>query len=361
MRLAWFHRDPFMSAIDAVDAVDLAVPLAAAHHVDRFTEPRAHDFVWQHARTPYDVVVYELGDTPSHAFMWAYLFHYPGVLALQARTLERARGDALFKARRTHHLRAERALGGWPLLGAPMSASRLVVVRDEAAARELHASHPEIVIRSVPTGVSPLLLRPAEGPPRFVVVGDRGHVAVRAAERAREAGVAVTVAADRSELRTGDVVIALEWPATGAPPVAALRAMASGLAALVFETEAVAAWPTLDPQTWQTRGYIKGQTPIAVSIDLRDEEHSLMLAMKRLAGDDGLRRQVGEAARRWAAEHASATEAAVAWETVLHEAMRLTPPLAAPDLPRHLTADGTARARALLAEMGVETDIIGGP
>ena len=40
---------------------------------------------------------------------------------------------------------------------------------------------------------------------------------------------------------------------------------------MVFETEAVAVWPTLNPQTWQGRDYLESEPPIAISIDPRDE------------------------------------------------------------------------------------------
>lgn len=365
MRIAWFHRHPYIPAIDAPDAVDLAAELARTHHVDRFVDAHAHDFPPLHFRTPYDAVVYELGDTPAHAFMWPYVCHYPGVLALQACTLEHARAAALFKARRTHHLRAERSLGGWTLLGAPIAASKLVVMRDAATADALRDRYPAAEIRVVPIGVTPLTL-PAPAVEsgfsqtnggRFVVVGDRADVAERAAARAREAGAVVTVTADTSTLRQGDCVIALEWPPTGAAPVAAVRAMASGLAAIVFETEAVAPWPTLDPQTWRPRGYVPAGVPVAISIDPRDEEHSLMLAMKRLTTDASLAMKLGTAAQAWAAQHAGVHAAAAAWTDVLREAAGMPAP-ARTELPRHLVPDGTSRARALLAEMGARVDFL---
>ncbi|HTM02952.1 MAG TPA: hypothetical protein VL173_05580 [Vicinamibacterales bacterium] len=358
MKIAWFHRDPVMPAIDASDAADVASALTDEHHIDRVTAARAHDFVWQHARQPYDLTIFELGDTPADAFMWPYVFHYPGVLALNARTLERARSATLVKHQRTHHLRAERALG-WNLLRAPLLASRLVVVRDAAAADELREAHPGIEVRTVPIGVRPLAIQPPAESLRFVITGNRQDVAARAAARARAAGLPIVLTTGADPLPAGDTVVALEWPATGAAPVAALRAMASGLTAIVFETEATAVWPTLDPQNWQPRGYRTEAAPIAVSIDPRDEEHSLMLAMKRLSADAGLRTDLATAARAWAWQHASVRAAAEAWKAVIDDAVRRPPPAAPADLPPHLTADGTSRARTLLAGMGVEVDLSG--
>ena len=360
MRIAWFHRDPFMPAIDAADAVEVASALTHEHHVDRFTASRAHDFVWQHARQPYDLTIFELGDTAADAFMWPYVFHYPGVLALNARTLERARTATLVRHQRTHHLRAERALG-WNLLRAPLLASRLVIVRDAAAADDLREAHPDIEVRTVPIGVRPPAIHPPAASPRFMITGNRQDVAARAAARAQAAGLPIVLTTSAEPLHAGDIMVALEWPATGAAPVAAVRAMAGGLAAIVFETEATAGWPTLDPQNWQSRGYRADAAPIAVSIDPRDEEHSLMLAMKRLSADAGLRTELANAARAWTQQHASVRRAADAWQAVAEDAVTRHPPAALTELPVHLTAEGTSRARALLDEIGVTVDIIGGP
>jgi hypothetical protein len=358
MRVAWFTADASRLAITRSDAGDLAAELAPRHQVDCIDEALAHSFLARHARRPYDVTIFELGDTPAHRFMWAYLFHYPGVLLLQARTLARARSASLVTEGRTNHLRAERALGGWNLLRAPLLASRLVVVRDDYAARELRESSPEIAVSVVPVGVHGTDLQPSAGVPRLVVVGDRGEVIDRASSRARAAGAAITVTHDATALRNNDIVVALEWPPTGAAPVAALRAMASGLPAIVFETEAVAAWPMLDPQTWQPRGLLTSAAPAAISIDPRDEEHSLMLAIKRLAGDAGLRAGIGNAARNWAAQHANVRAAGIAWASVLDDVHHRSPPARPAELPCHLAADGTARLRQLLDEMGVTVDFL---
>ena len=58
--------------------------------------------------------------------------------------------------------------------------------------------------------------------------------------------------------------------------------MAAGKAVITIETEATAEWPAIDPQTWRPRGLAVNDAPIAVTVDPRDEEHSLMLAIRRL-------------------------------------------------------------------------------
>ena len=357
MRLAWFHPGPLTHSLDASDAVDVAAELRTRHVIDQFNVGSAHDFVWQHAQSPYDLTLFELGDTAQYDFIWAYLFHYPGVVILRAPSLEHRRREALAIARRLEELRAERAFSHWDFLGAPVLASRLVVVHDATAALEVEGKLAGAHVRVVPVGVNAVRLSHASGGCRFLIAGNRADVALQAAARARDAGAPIDVFTDTTQIDDATVAVALEWPPTGAPPIAGLRAMAAGLPVIVFETEAVAAWPALDPQTWQPRGYRSDVVPVVVSIDPRDEEHSLMLAMRRLSSDAALRARLGDAARRWAREHASVRTAALAWDDVLSDAI-VSRPVATAGVPRHLTADGTAVARAILEEMGVTVDFL---
>lgn len=346
VRLAWFAPTPD----------DVALELARRHDVDHYDARNAHDFVWKHFRTPYDLTVFELADSPAHAFVWPYLFHYPGVAILRATSLQEHRTRGLNRQWRRPHLRAERAFGGPDLMRAPLLASRLVVVNDEPAARVLAAEHPDAAVRILPVGVRPASAEPGREL-RFRSTTTRADVIEAAAQRARDVGTPIPLTPGLDGLRETDVVIVLEWPPTGAMPVDALRAMGAGLPTIVFETEAVAAWPALDPQTWQPRGYVNSGEPIAISIDPRDEEHSLMRCLRRLSADPALRSRLGDAARDWVREHANAESAAREWEPVLADAIHRPPVLAPADLPPHLVDDGTATAQSVLQEFGVSVDL----
>jgi len=70
---------------------------------------------------------------------------------------------------------------------------------------------------------------------------------------------------------------------------------------IVLETSHTADWPAIDPQTWGPRGVGRDE-PIVVSLDPRDEEHSLVLAIQRLSSDANLRAQLVAAADRWQQE-----------------------------------------------------------
>jgi len=180
-----------------------------------------------------------------------------------------------------------------------------------------------------------------------------------AVERARYAGARLDFMTDTSHdrvLQEADILVTLEWPPSD-ESTGALAAMATARPVIVFETESTAGWPALNPQTWQPRGSSDEQ-PIVVSIDPRDEEHSLSLALRRLASDADLRRELGTAAHAWWRGHATVAHAAGAWRTILQEAVTLAPPPRPQDWPRHLTADGTERAREILAEFGTRVDFL---
>src|SRR6187200_2049118 len=150
--------------------------LARTETVDHYNRERAHEFVSEHFKRPYDLTVFELADTDAYAFVWGYLFHYPGVLVLRATSLQHSRPHWLTAHRRHHHLRAERAFGGAHFLRAPLEASKLVVVHDDAIALELQDESPALRVQVVPSAAAVEALAPVSGGCRFHVAGGRHDV-----------------------------------------------------------------------------------------------------------------------------------------------------------------------------------------
>jgi hypothetical protein len=111
--------------------------------------------------------------------------------------------------------------------------------------------------------------------------------------------------------------------------------MAAARPMIVLETESTAGWPALDPQTWQPRGW-SGEPSIAVSVDPPDEEHSLSLALRRLASDTALRDSLGSAAHVWWQQHATLDHAVR--PSILADASTLISQPRPLNWPRHLTA-----------------------
>ena len=58
------------------------------------------------------------------------------------------------------------------------------------------------------------------------------------------------------------------------------------------------------------------------------------------------------------AQHATVDHVVRAWRSILQEAASLAPPPRPDNWPRHLTADGTERARDLLGEFGATVDFL---
>ena len=365
MRLAWFR--PVTHVSDRLDdTAALVRALGSAHEIEVIDEARAHDFIRIDFRAPFDLCVFELADTPHHAYIWPYLLHVPGVLRLRSLSLHNSRTDAL--RRRGEDLTRELAFSDWDLAGAPILASRVTVVSDAHAAARLQRSYPVASVRHAPLGIwgresffEDNKRKMTPDPICFVgsLDGSRNGPIRRAIARARDAGARLELMTDASPDRVldeADVIVAMSWPPADEATLA-LAGMAAGRAVVVFEAAHTAGWSALDPQTWQPRGWTP-ERPVVVSVDPRDEEHSLSLALRRLANDSSLRHALGTSAHEWWNEHATVDHAARAWRSILDDAVTLTPPQRPANWPRHLTADGTERARELLSEFGATVDFL---
>ena len=170
-RLAWFSPVPPARSGIAGRSAELVVELRAAFDIDVFvdepvarptTDPRvrsAHEFVWRHQQQPYDLNVYQIGNSSHHDYAWPYAHRYPGLVVLHDTHLHHARAAALLRTRRADEYRAEfawnhphhdqdlaeLAVNGfdsrlyyeWPMVRALAATARLVAVHGEGAAREL--------------------------------------------------------------------------------------------------------------------------------------------------------------------------------------------------------------------------------
>jgi glycosyltransferase involved in cell wall biosynthesis len=110
-------------------------------------------------------------------------------------------------------------------------------------------------------------------------------------------------AAFAQAVAAADVTIHLRWPSALETSGPWLLALAAGRPTVISELPHLTHIPAVDPRSWTPYGD-PAVAPVAVAVDVLDEEHSLALAMRRLAADPALRRQIGDAGRRhWEAEH----------------------------------------------------------
>jgi glycosyltransferase involved in cell wall biosynthesis len=166
-RLAWFTPLPPLHSGVAAYSAEVLPLVARGDDIDVFVDQPAsggipaHDFVWKHLRAPYDLVVYQLGNSPAHDYMWAYLTRHPGLVVLHDAQLHHSRAKALLDRQRADEYRDELRfshpdapsslvnlvvanLAGalfyhWPMVGVAVRSSRVVAVhsarlRDDLAA-----------------------------------------------------------------------------------------------------------------------------------------------------------------------------------------------------------------------------------
>jgi hypothetical protein len=274
MRLAWFTPRAIEPPGPSDDTSLLIRALRDRHAIEVIDASRAHDFVWQHSRNPFDLCVFELGGTPAHAFIAPYAVHYPGLVLLR----------------------------GVPRYDRALQASRLVVVPHDPVAQALADDYPGVRVRTLSPGVEPL---PDEAPA---------------------------------------VITALNWPPDGAALTFAMAGFAAGRPVIVFDVPETADWPSLDPQNWRPRDLTLSNEPICISIDPRDEAHSLRLALRRLETDPDLCARLGAAAHTWWRQHGMVDVAAAGFESLMQEARTVQTPATV------VGDDGTGLARRISNE-----------
>jgi glycosyltransferase involved in cell wall biosynthesis len=443
MRLAWFSPWPPQASGIAGRSAALVARLAAAGHaidvfadarevpVDRAASPAspdpgdarvlsAHEFVWRHARGQYDLAVYQLGNSTQHAYIWPYLFRWPGLAVLHDARLHHARGHALLSRHRVDDYRAELAFDQpdtaaaaaelgvagfdgpyyslWPMTRAVVAASRVTAVHTRGGAAALAAASSGAHVEYVPLGDgrdepwTELERRAARAALGFsddaVVFGAfggltadkripqilRAFAATRqrmprarlllagAADRMVDidglartlgigdalvtAGVLDDEAFDRA-IAAVDVSLNLRWPTAVETSGPWVRAIAAARPTIVVSLAHQAHVPSLDPRDW-SRSHPAAE-PVTIAIDIVDEDHSLALAMRRLAMDETLRASLGQAARAyWAAEHSEA-RMTDAFARVMATAAATPDPRG--DLPGHLRPDPSRHVANVLADL----------
>jgi glycosyltransferase involved in cell wall biosynthesis len=294
----------------------------------------------------------------------------------------------------------------WPLVAAAVRRARLVAVHNPRLADELREAFPEVSIETLRMGVSDLgvtdtvaaqteritfaafglvtpekripqilralaaISRVAPGARLRLIGGTAPHYDVRADAEAHGVADRVEITgyvpddALGGELQRCDVCLCLRWPTTRETSASWLRCLAAGKATVINDLTHLVDIPTLDPRSWTVLDArvsadaaarrLRPDDAVAVSIDILDEDHSLELAMRRLATDAGLRASLGRAARRYFEAHHTLPRMAADYDRLLARAAALPAPDPAEiDLPEHLLDDKSARLRRLLAEIGV--------
>ena len=453
-RLAWFTPLPPERSGIATYSVEVLPYLADQFSVDIFVDrpgipsphPRtlafgAHDFVWKHAREPYDLVVYQLGNATCHDYMWAYLARYPGLVVLHDAQLHYARARSLLQQQRPDDYRAEMAfdhptapdaaaelgvdglLGTatylWPMLRVPVQTARLVAVHNAWLARDLEKEFPSARFETIRMGVSDPLETASpdarravlerhgissdavvfaayggvtpekriphilKGFPSVVAVEPRAQLLIVGAAAshydaladARDMCVAdhvslVGYASEKefsSYLAVADICLCLRWPSAFETSASWLRCLAAGKPTVITDLAHTGDVPTLVTRGAWSPSHLgslgardERLDPIAVSIDILDEDDSLALSMRRLARDPQLRRRLGDRARAYWSQHHTVAAMVEDYARVLTAAAAAPPPSPPASLPQHFRESGRGHARALLRPFGLRPDFLAG-
>ena len=156
-----------------------------------------------------------------------------------------------------------------------------------------------------------------------------------------------------------DVALTLRWPTAREISGPWLRCLAAGTPTVIIQLAHLVDVPSLDPRTWHAHAGANSSDiePVCIAIDILDEDHSLRLAMRRLARDADLRRGLSRAGQRyWNATHSLAA---------MVDDYRRVIPLAisrpAPDvsLPAHARRHGDSTLLDLLRSFGLPSPMSG--
>jgi glycosyltransferase involved in cell wall biosynthesis len=156
-------------------------------------------------------------------------------------------------------------------------------------------------------------------------------------------------------LAAADACVCLRWPTAQETSASWVQCLAAGRATVITDLAHLVDVPTIDPRTWKANG--AAREPVAIAIDLLDEDRMLRDAMRRLASDAPFRETLARAGRAFWAAHHTLDGMVDDYRRLLHEAPGRPAPIVT-DLPRHVTNDYAGLARAIARQFGVDVDIL---
>jgi glycosyltransferase involved in cell wall biosynthesis len=173
-------------------------------------------------------------------------------------------------------------------------------------------------------------------------------------------------------LAASDACLCMRWPSSRETSAAWLRCLAAGRPTIVTDLVHTVDVPALDPRDWSVlhaptvaadeAAWSSTPEPACISIDILNENHSLRLAMRRLATDPRLRAALARGARNVWSERFTLERMVSGYLGAIERARTAPGPdaEALARLPPHFLTDGTERMMRLLREIGLPESRIAG-
>jgi len=156
-------------------------------------------------------------------------------------------------------------------------------------------------------------------------------------------------------LAAADACLCLRWPTALETSASWVQCLAAARPTLITDLAHLVDVPTVDLRNRHvSRSSIE---PVAIAIDLLDEEGALLAAMRALTEDRGLRETLGRAGRAyWSANHTVDAMVDDYRRVIAIAASQPAPHVT--DLPEHFLHDHTSKARTLARDFSVDLDIL---
>jgi glycosyltransferase involved in cell wall biosynthesis len=151
-----------------------------------------------------------------------------------------------------------------------------------------------------------------------------------------------------------DIALNLRWPTAREVSGPWLRCIAAGKPTITIDLAQASDVPSIDPRTWLPN-QPESRPVCTVAIDIVDEDHSLGLAMRRLAADADLRARLGAAARHFWIQNHSVDIMLDDYRALLDRAQSSSPTMPPDSLPAHLLDAGAGTLRDVVNQLGVST------
>jgi glycosyltransferase involved in cell wall biosynthesis len=159
-------------------------------------------------------------------------------------------------------------------------------------------------------------------------------------------------------LAAADACLCLRWPTALESSASWLQCLAASRPTVLTALAHLADIPTVDPIGWRASHPMR--EPVAISIDLLNEDEALFQAMQRLAGDLTCRQQLGEAGFAYWTAHHTLDAMTMDYERVITDAATRPAP-AIDGLPAHFSEDYSGNARRIGEAFGIGLDEVLGP